>query len=326
MPFVLQLQFEIVLYVVTFILAAESVSLLRLLLLCVALCLPQSTLSNVLVHASVDLDNSVRSLAQEAREEPLHQTMTPVGGAGKSNALCASGATDLAQSCTYKLLGIGYESARLPDLGHGSGDQVRLDALNMYAVGLELRAESSGPLLKEGLAAGVCSQERCREETTERCHGHDKSALARDHTWNDELGNAEGRHAVDHNDVVHLLLWCLGKWHWNAVAQANVVNQDANIQTINQLLEAVVVSILVESEVHGVDLDRHLGAILVGNVGGEGVELGLCSGDEDEVIAFGSERKGEFFADTVRSSSDQSPRATGTKGCKLLAISSGLKR
>lgn len=42
-----------------------------------------------------------------------------------------------------------------------------LDALDIYAMGLELRSKGGGPLLEESLAARVSRQKRCREEPAE---------------------------------------------------------------------------------------------------------------------------------------------------------------
>lgn len=67
-----------------------------LLLLRVALRLLESAFPNVHMHIPIYLDDSGRSLSQESREEPVHQTMTPVRCAGVSHALCTSTSSDLA--------------------------------------------------------------------------------------------------------------------------------------------------------------------------------------------------------------------------------------
>ena len=59
----------------------------RLLLLGFTLCLPQGTVTDVNVHATVDLDNHVRPLTKESRQEPLHQAVTPVWCACEGNIL-----------------------------------------------------------------------------------------------------------------------------------------------------------------------------------------------------------------------------------------------
>lgn len=222
-----------------------------LLLLSFALSLPQCAITDINVHATVDLDHNMASLAQESRQEPLHKTMAPVRRAGECNVLRTARAADLAQHRLDELLGVGDQRGRLADLGHGCGDQMGLHALDVHAVGLQLGAESSAPLLQEGLAAGVGRQQRSGEEATEGGHGEDETALALLHAGGDELGDSEGGHAVDDDDVVHLLLGGLVEGHGDVVAQADVVDQDGDVQTIDQLGQLGVVCILILRKVHG---------------------------------------------------------------------------
>lgn len=292
----------------------------HLLLFGVALCFPQGAVANIDVHATVDLDDNVRPLAKEPRQEPLHQTVTPVWSACESHILRTTRTPDFAECGLDELLGIGHQRRRLADLGHGGGDEVRLDALNVDTVRLELRAKGSGPLLQESLATGVGRQEGCREEAAERSHGEDKTALAFGHARRDELGDPQGSHAVDNNDVVHFLLGCLVERHGNVVAQADIVDQDGDIEAIDKLGQLGVVGILVLCKVHGQGLDRSLGPILGGDVGGEGVELGLGAGDEDQVVAFGCEGKSELLANAIRRTGDEGPCAAGTKFSELFEL------
>lgn len=190
---------------------------------------------------------------------------------------------------------------------------MRLDTLDVHTVGLELRAESSGPLLQESLAARVGRQKRCGEETAEGSHGEDQTTLALLHARSDKLGNLQGGHAVDGDNVVHLLLGCLVEGHRNVVAQTDVVDQDGNVEAINKLRQLGIVGILVLCEVHSQSLDRSLWAILGRNVGGEGVELGLGARDEDQVVALGCEGKSELLANAIRGTSDEGPCATRTE-------------
>ena len=83
------------------------------------------------------------------------------------------------------------------------------------------------------------------------------------------------------------------------MAQADVVDQYANIQSFDELLHVVVVGILVQRKVHGQRLDGDFGAILGGDVGREGVELRLRARDEDEVVALCCKGEGELLANTV---------------------------
>jgi hypothetical protein len=102
------------------------------------------------------------------------------------------------------------------------------------------------------------------------------------------------------------------------VAQSNVIDQDADVQTICQLLQAGVVGVLVQRKVHGERLGGDLRAIFRGNVGGERVELGLGAGNEDEIVALGCEGERELLANAIRSTCDKSPGAAGTKGAELV--------
>ncbi|OSS47668.1 hypothetical protein B5807_07317 [Epicoccum nigrum] len=290
-----------------------------LLFLSLALGLPQCAITDINVHATVDLDHNMAPLAQKPRQKPLHKPMAPVRRAGERNVLRTARAADLAQYRLDELFGVGDQCGRLANLGHGRSNQVRLHALDVHTVGLQLRAESSGPLLQEGLAARVGCQKRGGEETTEGGHGEDETALALLHAGGDELGHPEGGHAVDDDDVVHLLLRSLVEGHGDVVAQADVVDQDGDVQTIDQLGQLGVVCILVLRKVHGQDLDGGLGAILGGNVGSEGVELGLRARDKDQVVALGREGHSKLLANAIGSTGDEGPGAAGTELGELLA-------
>lgn len=194
---------------------------------------------------------------------------------------------------------------------------MRLDALDVHAVWLELGAKSSGPLLQEGLAAGVGGQERGREEATERCHGENQTALALLHAGGNELRDPERSHAVDYNDVVHLLFGSLVERHGNVVAETDVVHQDGDVEPVDELRELGVVGVLVLRKVHCQCLDRGLGSILGGDVGGEGIELRLSARDEDQVVALGRKRESELLADAIRSTGNKGPRAAGSELRKL---------
>jgi hypothetical protein len=288
-----------------------------LLLLRIALGLPQGAPADVLMHTAVYLDHHVRPLAEEPRQKPLHQTVAPVWRARKGDVLRTARAANFAQRSPDKLLRVGDEGRRLADFGHGGGDEMRLDALDVDAVGLQLGAERRGPLLQEGLAAGVGCEERCGEEATERGHGKDETALAGDHAGGDNLRDAQSGHAVDYDDVVHFLLGCLNKGHGDVVAQADVVDQDGHVKAVNELAEAGVVGVLVERKVHGQRLDGDLGAIFGRDVGGERVELGLGARDEDQVVALRGEGEGKLLANAVRGAGDEGPGAAGAKGGEL---------
>ena len=81
--------------------------------------------------------------------------MAPVRRACESDILRATAASDLAQRSLNELARVRDQSGGLADLRHGRGNEMRLHALHVDAVGLEFRAERCGPLLQECFAAGV---------------------------------------------------------------------------------------------------------------------------------------------------------------------------
>ena len=239
--------------------------------------------------------------------------MAPIGCACEGNILRATRATNLAERSLDKLLGVGHQRRGLANLGHGGGDQMRLDALDVHTVGLKLRTESSGPLLQECLAAGIGCQKRGGEETAERRHGKDETALSLLHARSDKLSDLQSSHAVNDDDIVHLLLGCLVERDRNVVAQTDIVDQDGDVKAVNKLGQLGVVGILVLREIHSQSLDRSLGSILGRYVGGEGVELGLGARDEDQVVALGREGESKLLANAIRSTSNEGPCATRTE-------------
>ena len=174
-------------------------------LLRIALGLAQSTLADIHVHSPVLVKNGLVHGTSEGSESPVHDAVSPVWGAGRGNTLRTTTAANPAESGADKLLGVGNEQGRLADLAHGACDQVRLHELNLDALGLQLGAESGGPLLKESFAAAVSREVGSRENAAERCHGQDETALALHHAGSDKVCHAKGPHAVDCDDVAHLL-------------------------------------------------------------------------------------------------------------------------
>ena len=162
-------------------------------------------------------------------------------------------------------------------------------------------------MLEEGLAAGVGGEEGGGEEPAGRSHGEDETALARDHAGSDGLGDLECGHAVDGDDVVHLLSSCFYERNGDAVALSNVVDQDADVQSVDELSQRGIVAVLVLGKVHCQGLGGDLRSIFGGDVGGESVELGLGARHKEEVVAFCGKRKGELFADAITGAGDESP-------------------
>jgi hypothetical protein len=269
------------------------------------------------MHTPVELHQHRRTIPQKGRQHPLQKPMAPIRRARERHVLRSTTASNLAQRSLHKLTWVRDQHRRLADLGHGRSDKVRLYALHADAVRFEFGAEGGRPLLEEGLAARVGREERSREEAAERRHGKHKAPLARHHTRRNLLGNPQRRHAINHDDIPHLRLWRLHKRHRNAVAESDVVDQDADVQSVDEFPQCGVVAVLVLAEIHRERLGRDLGAMLGGDGRGEVGELGLRARDEDEVVAFGGKSEGEFFADAVAGAGDEGPGAAGAEGGEL---------
>lgn len=154
-------------------------------------------------------------------------------------------------------------------------------------------------MLQEGLAARVRGQVRGRHPAGKGAHGEDETALALLHDGSDDLGGLQGAEAVDGDNVLELAAGGLEEGDGNAVALADIVDEDTDIEAVDELGESVVIVVVVAGEVHGEDLDLDLAIELGLELVGEGLELGLGSGDENEVEALAGELVGEFLAETV---------------------------
>lgn len=287
----------------------------------VSLGLAQCALADVRVHASVLVDDNLVHRASESAQCPMHDTMGPVRCAGSSDTLRTTAAADLAQSCADELLRVGNKHGCLANLAHGASDEVRLHKLDLDALGLELRAECGRPLLQECFAAAVRSEVGRGQDTAERCHCEDQTALALNHAWSDDLSDTKSAHAVDCDDVAHLLLRSLVEWNGDAMAQADIVDQDGDIKLRNQALDVVIVLVQVGRKVHGNSL--RLNIVLALDFRGEGIELALGARDEEDVVALLGELEGVLFSETVGGTGHKSPGALLAKLGKLKTVSEG---
>lgn len=292
-------------FVTDFFIRTRSPITTKLRLLSLTLSLAQCTLADILVHAPVLVDNDLVHRASEGSKSPVHDAVSPVRSAGRSDSLCTAAAADLAESSANKLLRVRHEQRCLADLAHSAGDEVRLHELDLNAVWLELGAESSRPLLEEGLAAAVGCEVRRRENAAEGCHGEDETALTLDHAGGNKLGDAKCAHAVYRDDVAHLLLRGLVEGDGNAVAEADVVDQDGDIELRHQALNVLKILVLVGGEVHGDGLG--LDIVFGLDLGGEGVELALGARDEEDVEALLGELEGVLLSKAVGCAGNERP-------------------
>ena len=88
-------------------------------------------------------------------DEILHHTVTPVGRTRVRISLGTTAPSDLGQCGLDEGSRVRDEKAGFAHLGHGGGDEVALNQLNGDSMRFELGAESRGPVLEEGFAAGV---------------------------------------------------------------------------------------------------------------------------------------------------------------------------
>lgn len=95
--------------------------------------------------------------------------------------------------------------------------------------------------------------------------------------------------------------------HRDIVAEADIVDQNGNVEVCDQALDAVEVLVLVGGEVHGESLG--LDIVLGADVGGESVEFALGAGDEEDVVALLRELERILFAETVGGAGHESPGA-----------------
>lgn len=214
----------------------------------------------------------------------------------------------------------GDGNRRLPDLGHGGGDQMGLDELDLDAIWLQLRTQRSRPVLQERLAAGVGGQQWSWHQAGKRSHSEDQPTFPLHHTRGDQLGDAQRAQAVDRNNIRHFVLRGKNEGHGHFMALAHVVDQDSNVVIVHELLEFLVVGIIVASKVHGQCLGlnrRVLGRDLIN----EGGQLGFGARHEEEVVAGTGELKGKLLANAIGSTGNKSPAAFGSETAQLDTVS-----
>lgn len=199
----------------------------------------------------------------------------------------------------------------MANLAHSGSNEMAENKLDVDVVVGQLPCEGVAPLLEESLAARVGSQERGRSPAAEGAHSQDKAALlALLHDGGDGLGSPQSTDAVDGDDSLELLLGSLEEGDRDAVALADVVDQDGDVKILDKVLQSLVVGVVVLGEVHGQRLDLNLLSGILGlDLLGEGIEFRLGSGDEDEVEALGGELGGIFLAEAIAGAGDDDPRA-----------------
>lgn len=267
------------------------------------------------MESLVDIQRNPTIDAHQVLDSPVHDSMSPVRGI-RSRSLGSPLGTDASKGALDKVAWVRDERGGLADLGHGGGDEVGEDELGLDVVGGELGAERGGPLLEEGFGAGVGCEEGGGEETAEGAHGEDEAALALHHAGNDEGGDAEGAVAVDVDDVLHFGELGFGEGGGNVVGLADVVDEDGDVEAGDFGGKGGVVGLGVFGKVHGEGAGLDL--VFLGDFGREGGQFAGGTGDEEDIVALGGDLKGEFLAESIRGTGNDSPRTLWTKFGELL--------
>jgi hypothetical protein len=271
------------------------------------------------VHAIVLVeDNSVPN-AQKLLNRPVHDSVTPERRNGADHSSGGALDVDLAEGGLDELLWGRDQHGRLANLAHRAGDKISDDELGVDAVGLQLSTESGGPVLEERLGARVGGEQRGREEATERAHGEDQTATTSDHAGGDNLGDLKGALDVDGDDVLHLRIVRLQERNRDVMALSDIVDEDGNIQSVDQLRKPLVVVGGVLGKVHGQDLGLDAGVFSL-DLGSEGGELAGGARDEDDVEPLLRELQRELFTDAVGCAGDHRPGTLGSILAELFAV------
>lgn len=207
---------------------------LHLLLLGLSSSLAKSPSANVLVHLLVDGDGNRSVSTRNVLNEPQHERVAPPGSVSVRRSLVTTKA-NLSKGSLDKVASVGDEETRAADLAHGGGNEMAQNKVDINLVISKLSGKSVAPLLEESLTTRVSGQKSSRGPSTERSHGQDETVLASFHNRSDSLGNAKSTNAVDGDDILELLLVGLEERNRDAVALADVVDEDANIKTVDKL-------------------------------------------------------------------------------------------
>jgi hypothetical protein len=291
-------------YIATVVQSLSQPQLLSLLRL--PLCLGQSPLPYVLMHGQILRQSKIPHRARKRPDDPQKEAMTPPRRARIRYPLRAATAPDLGERSGDELARRGHHGAGAANLAHGARDEMALDDAHVDAGG----GEPHGPVLQEGLAAGVGRQQRGREDAAEGGHGEYQAAAAGDEEGRDERRHAQRRAAVDGDDAVHLGARRLEERHGDRVGLADVVDEHGHVEPSQQRTQRRVVGVPVLRKVHGQDFGPHAGVCRL-ELGIEGFELGARARDEHEVEAFARQLQGEFAADAVGRARDDGPGALG---------------
>ncbi|KAI6767382.1 hypothetical protein HG530_005391 [Fusarium avenaceum] len=164
------------------------------------------------MHPLVKVNSEGAVSTGDVLNKPQHERVAPPRSVSVGCGLVTSKA-NLAEGGLDKVASVGNKDAGATDLAHGGGDEMAQN--------------------KESLATRVSCEKGCGSPATERSHGEDKTVLSLLHDRSNSLGNSEGANAVDGDNVLKLLLRGLEERNGDAVALANVVDEDTDIKTVD---------------------------------------------------------------------------------------------
>lgn len=112
------------------------------------------------VHDEVDFVDDFGVNACGILDPPMHECMSRVWGDCCISLLRTDPAADVAQGGGDEAVRVWDCKGRSSDLGHGGGDEVGDDELDVDAVGLQLARQGGRPVLQERLGAGIDTEKR----------------------------------------------------------------------------------------------------------------------------------------------------------------------
>lgn len=105
-----------------------------------------------------------------------------------------------------------------------------LDDLYGDALGCQFGAEGSTPVLEEGFAAAVGSEERRWEHAAKGCHCEDETSFPLCHARCYQLCDAKCTSNIDRDNVLHFLRCGLKERDWDGVTESDIIDQDRDIE------------------------------------------------------------------------------------------------
>lgn len=178
------------------------------------------------MHAAIIPHHPTIHRPRHRPQRPMHQPMAPIRRTRIRNPPRTPRSPNLPQHRLHERARRRDQRRRAPHLAHGADDQVRLHQLHGDAGGRQLGRQRAAPVLQEGFGAGVGGEQRRRQDAAEGGHGEDEAVALGGEARGEDLGDAERGEAVDGDDVGHFGQRGLDERDRDAVAEADVVDED----------------------------------------------------------------------------------------------------